>query len=135
MAALKKALLYGFLVWLIPFVAGFFLFSLHESNRILFESIMPLIVTASASFFGYKYLKKFHKRGEGLKLGLIWILIAVCFDAILFLTPTPMQMAPLDYLQDIALIYLIIPMVTISLACIPQEKVKVEPETPNTPEP
>ena len=54
----KKALLYGFFIWLIPFIVAVFIFPIRESNRPLFESIMPVVVTLSAVSFSILYLEK-----------------------------------------------------------------------------
>ena len=58
MIAFGRALLFGFLVWLIPFVAAFAIFPLRQSARPLFESIMPVTVTAVVVGFGLTYVKR-----------------------------------------------------------------------------
>jgi len=116
MTSIKKVTLFGFFAWLITFAAGFALFPIHESNRVLFESIMPVVVTASVVFLGYKYFKKAkNPKGEALKLGVIWFFISIVIDLVLFLSPSPMQIGILEYIQDIGLTYLIIPLVTVGL--------------------
>lgn len=116
MTSIKKVILFGFLAWLISFAAGLALFPIHESNRALFESIMPVVVTASVVFLGYKYLKKAkNPKNESWKLGLIWLGINIVIDLALFLPPSPMHMGVLEYIQDIGLTYVIIPLVTIGL--------------------
>jgi len=57
MASLWRAILYGVLVWLLAFMAAFLIFPLRESWRALFESIMPVVVTMAASFFGVLYFR------------------------------------------------------------------------------
>lgn len=116
MTSVKKVIMFGFFVWLIPFAVGFALFPIHELNRVLFESIMPVAITASVVTLGYKYLQKAkNPKNSALKLGLIWLLISVIIDLALFLSPSPMQMGILEYIQDIGLTYLIIPLVTLGL--------------------
>ncbi len=39
--SLPKALLFGFLLWLIPFLVAFLIFPIRLSTPALFESIMP----------------------------------------------------------------------------------------------
>ena len=58
MAAFGRALLFGFLVWLLPFVVAFAIFPLRQSARPLFESIMPVTVTAVVVGFGLTYVKR-----------------------------------------------------------------------------
>jgi len=73
----SKVVLFGFFVWLIPFVrkleAGF--------------------------------LK------EGVLLGLVWFIIGIVLDLLLFMEG-PMKMSFADYMMDIGLTYLIIPIVS-----------------------
>lgn len=57
MKSWRKAIGYGALVWLTPFVVAFIIFPIHESARPLFESIMVVTVSASAVAFGILYLK------------------------------------------------------------------------------
>ncbi len=58
MKSLKLAFIYGFLVWLIPFVIAFLIFPLRNSDRLFFESIMPVAVTCVAVIFTVLYFKK-----------------------------------------------------------------------------
>jgi len=41
----SKVVLFGFFIWLIPFVVSFLIFPIRESQRALFESIIPVVVT------------------------------------------------------------------------------------------
>lgn len=113
MTSIKKALIFGFLVWMIPFAVGFMAFSLRESNRPLFESIMPVVLTGCAVLFSVFYFKKTQSASatEGLKLGLIWLAISLIIDLLMFMQgPTKMPLG--DYITDIGLTYLIIPIIT-----------------------
>ncbi len=42
MKSLRRALVFGFLIWLLPFVVSILIFPLRTSHRALFESIMPV---------------------------------------------------------------------------------------------
>ncbi len=46
-----KVGLFGFLAWLITFVVSVLIFPLRTSQRPLFESIMPVVVTLCAVLF------------------------------------------------------------------------------------
>lgn len=114
MKLLKKALLYGFLVWLIPFVVAFTLFPVRTSQRALFESIMPVVLTLCAVFFSARYFRKI-KGGflnEGVFLGVIWFTISLGLDLLMFMWG-PMKMSFADYMMDIGLTYLIFPTITV----------------------
>jgi hypothetical protein len=119
MKSIAQALLYGFFVWLVPFVTGFLVYPVRTSNRALFESIMPVAVTVSVVLFAYLYFKG-GTRGavrEGTLLGLIWLVISVAIDLLMFMWG-PMKMTFSSYMADIGLTYLICPTVTIGFGCL-----------------
>lgn len=120
MKSFKKALLYGFLVWLIVFAIAFIIFPLHESNRTFFESIMPVAISIVTSFFAFMYLSKVESNfiKEGLYLGIIIIVINWLIDAPLMLSPSPMQMTFINYSQDIGFTYLMILPITLGFGYI-----------------
>lgn len=115
MRSIKLAVLYGFLVWLIPFIIAFIIFPIREHDRPLFESIMPVTVTFCAALLSVLYLRKVDRSflKEGILLGLIWFLISVLIDLPMF-SAGPMKMSFGDYWKDIGLTYMIIPIVTVA---------------------
>ena len=119
MKSIKKALLYGFLVWLIPFIIGFLIYPIRNSNRPLFESIMPVVITISVVLFSVLYFKKLEKKHlqEGIALGIMWFVISIVIDLLLFMWGS-MRMTFLDYMADIGLTYLIIPAITIGMGAL-----------------
>ncbi len=125
MKSIKKTLLYGFLIWLIPFVVAFLIFPIRESNRALFESIMPVVITISVAFFAYQYFKKLDNNfvKEGVMLGLIWLAISFVIDLVMFMQG-PMKMTFTVYIVDIGLTYLIIPAITIGFGYLSKSKAK-----------
>ena len=78
---------FGFFIWLIPFVVSFIIFPLRDSNRPLFESIMPVILTIIVVFFSIHYFKNTNKISviDGLIVGVIWFIISLIIDLILFM--------------------------------------------------
>ncbi len=117
MTSLRKALLFGFFIWLIPFVIAFLIFPLRESSRPLFESIMPVAVTAAVVWVGVLYFKGVKQDfvKEGLMIGLLWLAISLIIDLPLMLSGGPMQMTLAEYVADIGVTYLLIPVVTVGL--------------------
>jgi len=115
MKSLKKALLYGFLIWLIVFAIAFSIFPIHETNRIFFESIMPVILSIVISFFTFRYLSKVERNfvKEGLYFGIVVTVINWLIDAVLMLSPSPMQMTFSEYFFDIGSTYFMILPITL----------------------
>src|SRR3972149_11871028 len=114
MKSLKTALVFGFFIWLIPFLVSMLIFPIRTNDRPLFESIMPVVVTLSTVFLLIAYFKKIdaHFLIEGIVLGILWFVISIVIDLSMFMWG-PMQMSFTDYMKDIGLTYLIIPSITI----------------------
>ena len=116
-----KAIGLGVLVWFVPFVVAVMIFPLHEPSRPLFESLMAVTVTVTAVGFGLLYMKPVARGflGEGIRLGIVWFVMAILIDAPLMLLGGPMKMGFGQYVADIGVTYLCIPAVTsgIGVAC------------------
>ena len=124
MKSYKLALLYGFFVWLIPFIVAFLIYPIRTSNRALFESIMPVVVTVAVVLFLISYFRKVEVNflKEGILLGVIWFAISLVIDLMLFMPESPMKMSFVDYLMDIGLTYLIIPTISIGMGYLLERK-------------
>ncbi len=120
MKSFKNAILYGFFIWLIIFATAFLIFPIRETNRAFFESIMPVIISMATSFFAFKYFSKVESSfvKEGLYFGIIVTVINWIIDAILMLSPSPMQMTLPDYFQDIGFTYFMILPITLGFGFI-----------------
>jgi len=112
---MRRALIFGFLAWLVPFVISVAIYRIRESDRPLFESIMAIVVAGCASLFLNLYFRKVEQRFavEGMLLGLLWCAMSVALDLPLF-SYGPMKMPLAAYLGDIGVAYLVFPAV-----CIP----------------
>jgi len=109
-----KAVLFGLAVWAIPFVVAVSIFQIRESDRVLFESIMPVAVVVAVVLFANIYFRNVKTSffQEGVKLGLVWLAISIAIDLLMF-SSGPMKMAFIDYAKDIGITYLVIPTITI----------------------
>ena len=87
MKSVPKAVGFGALMWLIPFVVAFLVFPLRTSSRALFESIMSVTVTAAAVILAVTYFRRVgqHHVREGASIGLLWLAICILIDAPLML--------------------------------------------------
>src|SRR3990172_11000946 len=123
MKSIKLALIYAFLVWMIPFVIAFLIFPLRSSDRPFFESIMPVAVTVVAVIFTVLYFKKVEGQylKEGVILGTIFFAISIAIDMLMF-SKGPMAMPFVDYIKDIGFTYLLIPAITAGVGYILEKK-------------
>ena len=115
---------FGFLIWLIPFLVSFVIFPLRNTNRPLFESVMPVVLVLTVMIVSVLYFKKIEKESlkEGLVAGVLWFVLSLVIDLMLFLPASPMQMSFSDYMMDIGLTYLIILMIPIGIGALVNKK-------------
>jgi hypothetical protein len=116
MKSIKKALIFGVLSWLIPFVASFFFFSPKGGlliDQLLFKNIMVVVGSWFAAFLIIKYFKTVDKNfvKEGALLGLLWLAINLILDILILVPMGKMTMG--NYFTQIGLEYLMIPAMTI----------------------
>ena len=118
-----KIILFGFIIWLVPFIISFFIYPLKTQNNPLFESIMPVVISIATAVFAALYFGrvKANYLREGIILGAAWFVISIVIDLFLFMWG-PMKMSFGDYMMDIGITYLIIPAITIGTGFILKKK-------------
>ena len=106
----KIVILYGFLLWLIPFLVSFIVYPFKLANSPVFETIMAITLVLVGSIFFILYIKKSDNFNltEGLKLGILFLIISIIIDLFLFMEG-PMKMSFSSYMLDIGLTYLVYP--------------------------
>ena len=117
MKSLKYSLLYGFMIWAFPFIVAVAIFPLRQDERPLFESIMPVavaLVTVAGAYMYFKPVRENHLR-EGIIFGLAAFLLNIGIDLLMF-SWGPMKMSFSDYMKDIGITYLMIPVIIIGFA-------------------
>ncbi|MDD1774612.1 MAG: hypothetical protein LUQ24_03710 [Methanobacterium sp.] len=122
MNKIVKLILFGFLIWLVPFLISLLIFPLKSTVNPLFESIMPVVISATVVCLAYLYLTGIEKDylKEGLTAGVTWLIISLIIDLILFLPASPMQMSFTSYIMDIGITYLMIPIITTGMGMTTQ---------------
>ena len=111
-----RNILYGFLSWLIPFVVAVFFYTREGVLTIdifLFKTIMILVGSISAAFLLVSYFKKIDSNylKEGIVVGIVWFSINILLDLLVLIPMSGMSIA--DYVPQIGLRYLVIPVMTI----------------------
>ncbi len=119
-------LFFGFLSWLIPFIASIFFYTKEGGLIIdifLFKSIMIVIGSISAAILMVLYFKKINKDylKEGIIIGLIWFAINIILDLLVLLPMSGMSMP--DYFAQIGIRYLVIPVMGIMVGKVLNNKI------------
>ena len=113
--------LFGFLSWLVIFGASVCLFPLKSDSEHLFEILMSFVLTTCTVAFTTLYFRKVHTGflGEGCLLGLAFVACNLLFDLPMF-SAGPMKMPLLQYLKEIGLAYLSMPIISIGFGYVLQ---------------
>ncbi len=122
MKKFSRLVLFGFLSWLVTFGASIALFFLKKSNERLFEVLMGMVLTACTVIFTSLYFRKIQTTfiREGILLGLAFVACNILFDLPMF-SAGPMQMPLPDYLKDIGIAYLSMPIISVGFGCALQK--------------
>ena len=120
-----KNILYGFLAWLIPFVASFFFYTREGKLTIdifLFKSIMIVVGSISAAILLVLYFRKINGDylKEGIIVGLTWLGINLLLDLLVLIPMSGMSIA--DYFTQIGIRYLVIPVMSITVGAALENK-------------
>ena len=125
MASIKKALLFGILVWLVPFVIAFGFYDPQGGltiDKIFFKTIMMLTGTTIGAVFIVQYYKIVANGfiREGTVVGLTWLLINWLLDLIILIPISDMPIRA--YFMEIGLRYLTIPIFTVAIGYVLERK-------------
>ena len=121
----QRNILYGFLAWLIPFVASFLFYTGEGELSIdifLFKSIMIVVGTFSAAILLVSYFKNINADylKEGVIIGLTWLAISILLDLLVLIPMSGMSIA--DYFAQIGIRYLAIPAMCIAVGAALENK-------------
>jgi hypothetical protein len=108
--------IFSFINWGIPLITSTFLLSLRQNERILYESIVPIVLsitTVTCTNLYFRYVNSNYAR-EGLIFGCFAFLIGFILDLLLF-NLGPMRITFIDYVKDIGLTSLMIPVIALGI--------------------
>ena len=112
--------LYGLLSWAVPFVAAFAFFDATGQLAIpepLFKSLMVVIGGAvGAVLLVLAFRRTQASIRSGLAIGTLWLAINLALDLVV-LVPMSGTSVP-DYLSDIGLRYLMIPIMAVAMGAV-----------------
>jgi uncharacterized membrane protein YpjA len=104
----KRAALFGWLSWVIPFVLSIALFPLKRLNAPLYIGLMNLIGLLTAAVLLNAYFRSRAVSGrEAVRIALLWLAMNLVLDYPFFFGP--MQMTAATYCSEIGISYLSLP--------------------------
>lgn len=112
-----KNILFGFIAWLIPFVASFPFYGKDGLmiDIFLFKSIMIVVGSVTAAVLLVLYFKKITTGylKEGIVVGIVWFVLNIALDLLILLPMSGMSVPA--YFTQIGLGYLSIPAMAIAV--------------------
>ena len=113
-----KITFYGFLAWLIPFIASFFFYTREGKLTIdifLFKTIMIVIGSITGAILLVSYFKKITADylKDGIIVGVVWFGINILLDLLVLIPMSGMSIS--NYFTQIGLRYLVIPAMSIAV--------------------
>ncbi len=113
-----KIVLFGFLAWLIPFIASIFFFAPGGGLLVdvfLFKSIMIVVGSIVGALLLVLYFSKISKEflREGIVVGVAWFAINIILDLIVLLPLLQIDVG--NYSAQIGIRYLVIPVMSIAM--------------------
>ena len=120
-----RTLLFGFLIWLIPFIISIFFFNQKgelQVNVFLFKSIMIVVGSISAAYLVVNYFKGITSQylREGIIAGLVWLAVNWLLDIAILIPMSGMSFS--DYFIEIGIRYLSIPAFAIAVGAALEQK-------------
>ncbi|BDZ70167.1 hypothetical protein [Methanobacterium petrolearium] len=109
-----KLIGFGFIIWLIPTLATLSVSYLDALNY--FDVISPVSIAVTVIALTYLYFRDINENyvREGIMCGIIWLIISMALDIMLIFLGIN-KITLIEYVIDIAPIYIIIPAITIVL--------------------
>jgi hypothetical protein len=107
MQLVKRAFIYGFLLWLVPFLLSVVIFPLKKTDPAFFQSSLGVISITLAVILTVFYFRKTQGNlKEGIFLGLIFAFVSWFFDFFFFIWG-PIKMPLAAYIKEIGIGYLL----------------------------
>ena len=121
----SRNVLYGFLSWLVPFLASFFFYTREGELAVdifLFKSIMIVVGSITAAVLLISYFKNIYADflKESIILGFTWFFINILLDLIVLVQMWGMSFG--DYFTQIGLRYVVIPVMCITVGAALENK-------------
>ena len=109
---------FGILIWAFPFVTGLAILPVIHMHHPLFDTlvVLAMIGATTALSIWFLGLTRFHQGNVAALagVGLIWAIIAIAIDVPIMIHG-PVGMGVHEYMSDIGLMYLGIPMILVGV--------------------
>ncbi|MBR0271259.1 MAG: hypothetical protein IJQ68_04610 [Methanobrevibacter sp.] len=125
---LKLGIIYGILIWLLTYIISNIFQPVMIENIIYMNIIVPISIIIVAGFFGILYIRNFNENEviEGIKVGILFIIIDIICDMLFFIIPNNQNALVLNYPLHIAYMVIIILIITTLLGYLAQMNIELK---------
>jgi len=125
---LKLGIFYGFLIWLLTFIISNIIQPVIIENIEYVNILVPLSIIIVTGFFGILYIRNINENEviEGIKVGILFIIIDIICDMIFFVIPHNNNILIMNYPTHVVYMAIIILTITTLLGYLAQMKIELK---------
>ena len=125
---IKLGIIYGFLIWLLTYTISSIVQPVIIENIEYVNIIVPLSIIIVTGFFGILYIRNIDENEviEGIKVGILFIIIDVILDIIFFIIPHYQNVLILNYPMHVGYMIIIMLTITTLLGYLAQMKIELK---------
>ena len=125
---LKLGIIYGILIWLTTYILSTFIKPIVLDNLPYINIIIPISIIIATGFFGILYIRNINENEviEGFKVGILFILIDIILDLIIFIIPRNSNILINDYPIHVLSMVILVLIITTLLGYLAQMKIELK---------
>jgi len=125
---LKLAIIYGILIWALTYILSTLVNPLFSDNLPNMNISVPIIIIIVTGFFGILYIRNINENEviEGIKVGILFIIIDIICDMIFFVIPHNNNILIMNYPTHVVYMAIIILTITTLLGYLAQMKIELK---------
>ena len=125
---IKLGIIYGFLIWLLTYIISSIVQPVIIENIEYVNIIVPLSIIIVTGFFGILYIRNIAENEviEGIKVGILFIIIDVILDIIFFIKKKKKNVLILNYPMHVGYMIIIMLTITTLLGYLAQMKIELK---------
>ena len=125
---LKRAIIFGILIWLITYILTSILNPIFTDNLPNINIVVPITIIIVTGFFGILYIREINENEvmEGILAGIIFIIVDIILDYTFFIMPNHHALIVDDFAIHVISMIVIILSITTFLGYLAQMNVDLK---------
>lgn len=119
---LKKAIIFGILIWFITYILTSILNPIFTDNLPNINIVVPITIIIVTGFFGILYIREIDENEvmEGILAGIIFVIIDLILDSTIFILPNRPVLIVEDFAVHVISMFVIVLSITTFLGYLAQ---------------